>query len=369
MFISLFPIGLLVLAAVVGGFYSWAQQEGLLATGQAAEGEQGARRISLLTEAAAYVGVILLLAGAIIAISQRWNDITRWGQVCVYAGAAVFFLLVGIIVRQVREPAIQRLASVAWFLSAVGVAGAVWLATYRVHWNTDAVTVLAVGAAVTVYAGALWLVRRRALQNLALFAGLVITILGIADIITVPVRTGPASPLSPDINLPTPVLAVALPLWVFGLAWAGFGWRRYVEPLWVSIPCGVILALIAPSFAAGHYGWMYAIGIATAAAVMAASVPLRNVPLLALGALAMFGYVTSVAARYLHDSLGVPSALAITGVLIIGLAVVSARLMRAAHPPEPAEPGAEKPSRVTRPPEPAEPGAEKPSHRDLPKAS
>jgi len=133
MFMSLFLIGLLVLAAVAGGFHSWAQQQGLLTTGQAAEDEQGTRRISLLTEAAAYIGVILLLVGAIIAISQRWNDITRWGQVGVYAGAAVFFLLVGIIVRQVREPAIQRLAGVAWFLSVVGVAGAVWLATYRVH--------------------------------------------------------------------------------------------------------------------------------------------------------------------------------------------------------------------------------------------
>jgi hypothetical protein len=124
------------------------------------------------------------------------------------------------------------------------------------------------------------------------------------------------------------VLAIALPLWVLGLAWAGLGWRRYAGPLWVTIPSGVILALIAPGFAAGHYGWMYVIGIATAAAAMAASVPLRNTALLALGALAMFGYLTAVAARYLHQSLGVPSALAITGVLLIGLAVVSARLMR-----------------------------------------
>ena len=114
---------------------------------------------------------------------------------------------------------------------------------------------------------------------------------------------------------------------------------------------------------------MYAIGIATAAAAMAASVPLRNVPLLALGALAMFGYVTSVAARYLHDSLGVPSALAITGVLIIGLAVVSARLMREGHTPKPGRMDAEKPPPVTLPPKPTESGADKPSHRDLPKAS
>ena len=83
----------------------------------------------------------------------------------------------------------------------------------------------------------------------------------------------------------------------------------------------------------------------------------------------MYGYLTSVAARYLHESLGVPSALAITGVLIIGLAVVSARLMRAAHPPKARQPGAEEPSHAALPPEPAEPGAEQPSHRDLPKAS
>ena len=368
MFIS--PIDLVIgLAAVgFGGFYCWAQQRGLLTAGQAAEGEPGTRRISLLTEAAAYAGVILLLVGGVTAISQRWNDITRGGQAGVFAAAAVFFLLAGTIVRQVREPAIQRLAGVAWFLSVAGAAGAVWLALYHVHWNTDAVTVLAVGAAVTVYAAALWLVRRSALQNLALFAGLVITIVGIAAVITAPAGPGPAPAPAP--NLPTPVLAVALPLWVFGLAWAGLGWRRYVGPVWVTIPCGVVLALIAPSFAAGGHGWVYVIGIATAAAAMAAGVPLRNTALLALGALAMFGYLTAVAARYLHQSLGVPSALAITGVLIIGVAVVSARLMRAAHPPKPSESGAEEPSHAALPPEPTDPGAEVlSSHRDLPRAS
>ena len=66
---------------------------------------------------------------------------------------------------------------------------------------------------------------------------------------------------------------------------------------------------------------------------------------------------------------GVVCAVLATGVLIIGLAVVSARLMRAAHPPKPRQPDAEKPAHAALPPEPAEPGAEKPSHRDLPKAS
>jgi hypothetical protein len=65
--------------------------------------------------------------------------------------------------------------------------------------------------------------------------------------------------------------------------------------------------------------------------------------LLALGTLATFGYVTSVTVQYFHRSLGVPAALAIAGVLILGLAVISTRLMRAARPPKPSKPDAEEP--------------------------
>jgi hypothetical protein len=319
------PLPLVIVVAVgliFGSFYYWARRQGLLPAAPAAGGEQATRRVSLLTEAVAYVGAVLLLAGGTAAIGQRWNGIGGWERVGVLAGAAVLFLVAGIFLRRAGEPAIQRLAGVVWFLSVVCAGGAVGFATHDVYGNTGPVTVLAVGAGATVYAAALWLPRRRAAQNAALFGGLVIAICG--AIATGAGRPGPA-----------PALAYALPLWGFGLGWAWLGRQRYVEPIWVTMPCGVILALIAPSLAAGEHGWVYAIGIATAAAAMAASVPLRNTPLLALGSLAMFGYVTSAVIRYFRQSLGVPAALAITGVLILGLAVVSARLKRAAHPPEP----------------------------------
>jgi hypothetical protein len=83
----------------------------------------------------------------------------------------------------------------------------------------------------------------------------------------------------------------------------------------------------------------------------------------------MFGYVTSVVVRYFHQSLGVPGALAITGVLILGLAAVTARLMQATHSPKPKEPGVAAPSQLAHRPQPSEPNADKPSHPDLPKAS
>ncbi|MGE5288897.1 MAG: hypothetical protein ACM3ML_17200 [Micromonosporaceae bacterium] len=338
---------------IFGGFYYWARRQGLLTTGPAAEAKQGTRRISLLTEAVAYIGAILVLAGGIAAVGQQWHSITAWGHVGIFAGIAVFFLAVGIVVHGVREPAIGRLADVVWFLSVAGVAGAVGFAAQEVYGTPVAVTALAVGVGITVYSAVLWLLRRHALQNFALFTGLIVTICGV--IVTI------------DDSPPSPAFAIAL--WAFGLAWVGLGGQRYVEPLWVSVPSGVILALIAPALAVGEHGWVYAIGITTAAAAMAASVPLRNTPLLALGALAMFGYLTGVVVSYFHESLGVPGALAITGVLILGLAAVTARLMRATHPPKPKQPGAAAPPPAAHPPAPEAPGPQKPSDRDLPKAS
>jgi hypothetical protein len=122
--------------------------------------------------------------------------------------------------------------------------------------------------------------------------------------------------------------------------------------MWVTVPLGVLLALTAPSIAVHDHGWVYAIGVLTAATVMAASVPLRNTVLLAMGTIGMFGYVTSMVVRYFADSLGVPTALALTGVLILVLATISARLMRATNKHDPQQPT-----------------ADRSPHHDLPKVS
>ena len=85
------PIDLVIVLAAVGfgGFYCWAQQRGLLTTGQAAEGQPGTRRISLLTEAAAYAGVFNFAASTRSVVrnstsapfaqsDQRENSLGEW---------------------------------------------------------------------------------------------------------------------------------------------------------------------------------------------------------------------------------------------------------------------------------------------------
>jgi uncharacterized membrane protein len=306
-------IGAVVL--IFGGFYYWARRRGLVAAEPQAERSPTGRHVSLLTEAVAYVGAILLLAGGAAAVRQQWHHFTSWEQVAVFAGAAAAFLVAGAAVRRVQEPAVQRLVGVLWFVSSAGVAAATALAVSDVYGKSGGVVVLTIGLVLTAYSAALWLLRRRALQSVALFAGLVVTVTGTVETVA-----------------SHPGVALALALWGLGLAWALLGWRRYVEPLWVAVPLGVLLALIAPAFAVTDHGWVYAIAIGTATAIMALSVPLRNTVLLGLGTVATFGYVTAAVVRYFQHSLGVPATLAVTGLLVLGLALITARLLRVTHP-------------------------------------
>ena len=355
---------MLAAALVFGGFYSWARRRGLLAAGHGAEEKRPERRISLLAEAVAYIGVVLVLAGGVAAISGQWSRAGSWAHVGILAGAAAFFLLAGLSVRRVREPAIQRLTGVTWLLSVLCAAGAAGYATYDLIFSftaadqdAGAVTALGVGLTASAYAAALWLIRRQALQVAAVFGGLVTLICG-----AVATAAGGRA-------VDGAFLACALALWGFGLAWALLAWRRYLEPMWVAVPLGILLALVAPAWAIGPYGWMYAVAVITAGVVMAVSVPLQNTVFLGLGTVAMFGYVTSAVVQYFHRSLGVPAALSVTGALIIVLAVVTARLMRAARPAKPPAPGGEVPGEAPGPSETTGPRAERPPRRDLPKAS
>ena len=113
---GIFPLLLVALVALLfGAFYAWARREGVVAPGPAGEEVAGQRRISLVTEALAYVGAILVLAGGGAAVAQRWDDLGAWGHVSVFAGTAAFFLVVGILLfaRARRgRPATRRCALV-----------------------------------------------------------------------------------------------------------------------------------------------------------------------------------------------------------------------------------------------------------------
>lgn len=273
-------------------------------------------RISLLGEAIGYIGVILVLAGGGAAIGQRWDELSETARISVIAGAAAGFLAVGIMARRSTEPALIRLSAVVWLVSTIGVAvTAALIATWTYDLEERAV-VTAAALSATVYGAILWAVDHKAAQHLALYgAGLMLVTSSVAWISDGEVPSG----------------AFALVAWGFGVAWAIGAWRRLLQPWWVGVPLGAVTAMIAPTAIRTDAG-AYALGLTTAAAIMAASVSLRLTPGLAIGALGLFGYVTGAVVHYFRDTLGVPAALALTGVAILVIAVIATRLVDRTRP-------------------------------------
>ncbi len=313
--LALVPVVLLV-ATICGAFYYLISKGGLAAEEQ--KNPESRRRVSLLTETVAYVGATLLLAGVGVAAGQGWADISAWGHVGIFASIAMLFLAIGLVVLWVSDPVIQRMIGVVWFLSAGCAAAAAGIAAHDVYGTSGAVTALLTGLTLTLFSAVLWLIRRRELQLVALFAGLTVTISA-----TIIVLSGTTAPW----------IAFALGLWALGIGWAIVGWQ-YPQPLGTTVPLGTAIALLGPSFAVWDHPWVYAIAIATAAAAMAASIPLRNTLLLTAGTLALFGYITAAVVRDFRASLGLPATLAICGVLLLALAVAMALVRRGARPQE-----------------------------------
>ena len=114
-----------------------------------------------------------------------------------------------------------------------------------------------------------------------------------------------------------------------GVAWGLLGRFRVLEPSWLGMALGSAGAVIGPSVGIGDYPWLLAVALATSVSLMVVSVPTGQVPLLAVGTMGTFGYLTWAVVRYFSDSLGVPLALVVVGGVFLALAVVAGRLTQA----------------------------------------
>lgn len=280
---------------------------------EAAAGRRPApeRRVSLIAEALGYVGTALALAGAAVGLGQTWEDIPAWGQLAIAAGATALLVLGGLLLLRQREPAFRRLQSVLWFLAVGAAAWAlVVLGAEFFDLEDDERMVLLVGAGTAALAALLWAVRSSPLQHLALFGTLQAALVGAV------------------LSLPgeAPVWCYAVLIWALGAAWGLLGWRRLLAPWWAAIALGSIGAVVGPAVGIDGYPWLLAVALGTAVGLMVVSVPSGQVPLLAVGTLGTFSYLTWAVIRYFRDTLGVPLALVVVGGVFLGLAVVAGRL-------------------------------------------
>jgi Predicted membrane protein (DUF2157) len=282
---------------------------------EAAEQERAAalprRKLPLVAEVLGYLGAVIAVTAIVVVLHQIWKHVPAVAQLAVAGVIGVGLLLAGAAVRADSDPAFARLRSVLWVLSAAGVAAFVAVLTRRYLHLADTDVALAAEAALLACSVPHWWRTKSALQQVATFGGAVAL-----------VETGVHR-----IDQHAGSLASGIALWMLALAWGIAVSRRYLVPrsIGMLLSGGGVLtgAIIAMDQAPG-----LALAVVTVAGLLAAGVLLHQVTLIGIGAIGTLYVIPDAAHRYLPGSVAAPLAVAVVGLLLLGLALWLARHRR-----------------------------------------
>lgn len=266
------------------------------------------RRISLFSEALGYIGAVLALAGGGVALGQVWEDLAAAARVGSLAVAALLAVAGGWLLRSHTEAALKRFMSVLWALSVALATGAIGTFFVDVVALDEEMRPLLIGGTGAIYAAALWRSQPTPLQLTAMLVTGLVAAVGLVTAVK-----------------GSPEWLYGQTIWVYGVASLALARRDLLRPAWTATLLGAILAAYGPSVGAHAYGWQLGIGLATGIALMGFGVTGRRLPLLGIGSLAALGYVTALVVRYFGNAIGIPTALAGVGILVIALAIVMGR--------------------------------------------
>lgn len=273
------------------------------------------QRRALVVEALGYLGGALAIAAGFLAVSQLWSNISTSAELAFAAGGAVALLGAGAAIRKVDDPPLGRLRSVLWLMSTASLAAFVGVLAAQV-WDFSGISTAVTMAAVsTVYATVLWWRTRAPLQHLAMFASAAVLV---GTVI---------SQAGPGLHEWGPGLGV----WGLSALWAIAVYRGYLAPREVGYLAAVIGLLVGAQMTmVMAFGQVLA--LVTVAGLLAAGVVLRRVILLGIGAIGVIITVPQTAVRYLPNNVGVPLAVFVVGVILIGVAVWLAKTRKRSAP-------------------------------------
>lgn len=258
------------------------------------------RRVPLLTEALIYVGAALTAAAAVMLLGDRWEDVTPAIRCAAVGTACLAALAAGALLRRSPDPAMGRVTSLAW-LVATGLFGwLAWLVAYDVLDLRGRVPALAAGMAMTVLGAGLYVLLRRALQQMAMVGGL-LTVVGVS--------VGEGS-------------GAMVAVWAVAVVWIIVGNLGLLPPDRAALVGGSVVAIWAPIGFAPVGIWL---GLATGIGLVVAGVARHASILVGFGAFGIFVYLLRVLAYHFGDTAAMPVALLVSGAALLTLAIAYAR--------------------------------------------
>lgn len=279
----------------------------------------GGRRLSVI-EAVGYLGALLALSGAVTLVIQYWREVPTAGRLGLLATVAAVTWLVGVRIGEASAAALVRLRAALWFASSAAVAAFAGQTAADLAHAVEAAVWLAAGGAAAVHSGLLWRLRDRPAQHLACLAGVLMAAGGAAGLVGGEVPVGLA-------------IAAAGALWVAG------GWCALLPPPVIAMAAGGVAVLAGVGITVDD--WADAaplLGLAAATALLAVGVATDRTPLTVVGLAGGFGYLPWTVGHFFADSLGVPLAILICGIALLGVTLVVLRRGRPARRGVAAEP-------------------------------
>jgi hypothetical protein len=177
-------------------------------------------------------------------------------------------------------------------------------------------------------------------QRVALVASAAAAVLGVALFLVnrsllVQVGTGIAVLVAAGTLTATvvgPEAAPGVAVWAGGAAWALLGWGEVLEPRVVVRALGATAMVFGAMFAS-QYDAGLVFALSTAALIVVMALLARDPLLLAVGAVGAFQSLPAAVSEWFPDSLAVPIALVVLGLVLVGLAVRVVRRGPQAGPP------------------------------------
>ncbi len=267
-------------------------------------------RIGRGMEAVAYLGASLVLVALGILATEFWDRIEPWGQFALSAIVTAVLFGVGVILGRSQEPAVNRAQTFVWFLAVAGVGLTTFVTVTEILDFDDQDTFTYVASISLLAAIGVWLLRSSVLQMVAMG---VTALLSVIAVIT---------------------RFETLPEWAFGLSFAGLGvvwllltWGGVFKPVRTSYALGGVATLLI-AFPEGNQMPWPLFGLIAGLALMALSVRLNENILLGLGVAGLFVYIPMTIFEWFGETLGVPVALLITGLVLLGVVAGTVRLRK-----------------------------------------
>lgn len=273
----------------------------------------GRRALPLVVEVLGYLGAVIAISAGFVAVRQVWPRMPSTAMLWFTAVAAISLIVIGAVLRTGGQPAHGRLRSVLWLLATVAGTDCAAIVADEVLGLGDHGVLLTAAAAWAGLAIPLWWFGKSALQHVVMFGGLVaLLVAGLYQAEPGPSLTG-----------------YGTAIWLLSALWGLAAYRRYLAPpaAGLAVASGGVLvgATMTLASPAGQ-----ALAVLTVAGLLAVGVAVRRVMFVAFGAAGTLWVVPETAHRYLPGTVAAPLAAAVSGLVLLAIALWLARTRKPA---------------------------------------